>query len=163
MTPTSPTTAGEPDPGCIACGIEDACAYHAADGDTESAMRETSAAVVGRVREMHPAHGHLSDRRPSRDVAADLGLDELDPTPSVETLRARSHAHTGNERELAAVTSARRDLAHQVDLEPVTPPRVREAARPDARSIANDLGLDEDELVPLKQLREAGARRAAMA
>jgi hypothetical protein len=165
MTPTSPTTAGGPDPGCIACGIEDAYAYHAADGDTETTMREASA-TVGRVREAHPAHGHLPDRRPSRDVAADLGLDELDDTPpSVETLRARSHALARNERELAAVASARRDLARQVDLEPVTSP-VREAAtRPAARSrsVAKDLGLAEDELVPLEHPREASARRAALA
>jgi hypothetical protein len=165
MTATIPTTAGGADPQCIACGIEDACAYHAASGDTESAMRKASA-TVGRVREAGTPPARDDPARESRrDIAADLGIPagELDRTPSVETLRAKSHAVAGRERELADVASARRDLARQVDLEPVTSPgRVREATRPDARSVARDLGLAEDELVPVERLREASARRSAL-
>jgi hypothetical protein len=164
MTPTMTTTAGAADPQCVACGIEVACAYHAAGGDTESAMREASA-TVGRVREADTPRDDAA-RESGRDIAADLGIpaDELDRTPSVETLRAKSHALAGRERELAHATVARRDLARDFDLEPATSrSRVREASRPEPRerSIEKDLGLRDDELIPVPQLREASARRSA--
>jgi hypothetical protein len=106
--------------------------------------------------------------RESRDVVADLGIpaDELDRTPTVEDLRARSRCLAGSERDLAAMSIARRNLARHVSLQPSTgPARVREATTqpdPPRRSIAKDLGLAEDELVPVEQLREASGRRAAL-
>jgi hypothetical protein len=124
------------------------------------------------VPDIEPGHrGYRPDDfsaplREARDLAADLGIpaDQLEHTASVEGLPSRSRALAGKGRDLAATATAGRDLARDVDLGPCRrPERVRETAPPvRSRSIARDLGLAEDALVPVERLREADARRSAL-
>jgi hypothetical protein len=56
--------------------------------------------------------------------------------------------------------ATRRDAARDFDLEPVRAGRVRETTAPPppgSRSLARDLGISEDELVPVGKLRERDA------